>query len=1435
MDKQVFVSYGRKDAEAFTEALCERLMRENIPYCRDTEYLKDGYTWTEVIVQKIEESDILVAVLSHWAMRDKHSFCNKEIHHASKVGRTIIPVQLMEGCANLDIATSQTIQIQNWDVEKQLTDGIDRVIHVIRTGDYPESELTDVNYRLKPSDMSTELRGLIGSFVGREALINRIDDAVQNGRSRVVLIDGDPGVGKSALWAELIRQGKAAAYFRCMSGDEARARPEQFVRTVVYQLARNSSKFRKKIQPHDVPESFTDMVSILLAAPLNDLVQETPLVIAIDALDEGMDARGEFPLASKLQELVNCLPSFVRFIVTCRDVRTIRDLLPGHTRVHIDASEPENLLDVERYVLMRSKQPRFASAVKDPVAIRKTICTKAHGNFLYAKSMMDLIESDPDFNPADGSSYPADMKRMFLRHFKRAFPDPDRFGPVADMLSLICASLQPVGPEAIAAILDMEADDVKGRLRRLYPMLRLEGSGYVPFHRSLIDWLVPQAGEEHDYQASVTKGHRRIIAYCKDQLATGGEGAVYPLGRLPQHYLSLNDAQGLAAFLEDPRSLDHLDLSDLPGIRALWSFAFAPSGIPVKELLVERLPVLLHDNAEGTPISKQLARTVKVASLLARQGAHAQSRVLFESALQLLQRGATSAGVDAGTLQLDLAIELRNLEEFELSEKYFLQAEASIKSGHGEESALFALVNYRYATLLWQAGAQSAAKEEMWQRSLARYQQAASMLEKVGDPLWLPELYNDLSVLQSGLGWLAVKLASDAKESAQSQAAARSSALEWRNASVASCQRGLGLLEKLGVRDGTIPAELHYNLATHLLELYQLDFRKSIEVVDPLKEIHGHAVRSRELFTSAVGSDHEQVRSTERLVKSIEQLITIANSFFEHIGGRKEELAAMAMNADLREISMKCLLLPADLVQIHTDLYGSTKNPMFMLLLAELQCAILHYRRSDSASLISRFDPILAQWRETPAHAVTVNLLVIYFHMLQKLDAHEKARTILDEYVQLHYARGNGEPDDRPLMTLLGYLMQHDDRDQALDLIDQVQAGQRFSVFKDKPELMRLKASLLYMKGDFARAAAQQDLFLRHRFAKGGPEDATLIYQVDSLGLYQKSAGDFTSALDKYNQALRMAMERRPDDRLARAHILGNIASLHRDSGALEEAEREMNEVVALNREIFGGDHENCAMELVKRASILLLTGNHSQARNDIAQAMLTYEVRYAPETRDWNKARSLDLLRGYHRIMGDLEEGRMVFEQAREEYEGCRGSRRPVDRDRLEMFIDHGRMLHDHAHHDALGIFEQARDQLAALVGAEHYLCRMATCWSRLVSPDELDAHMQEDTLQHIARIEDSIGSGHPHAIELRLEFAARTHDPAAIESILESLRIGGAFMLGIASEKLGRAYRALGQVKNACAAYEKAAGHFTLVAAEHPLAQRCRRSLKDVMELKT
>ena len=147
-------------------------------------------------------------------------------------------------------------------------------------------------------------------FVGREYVFDAIANFLTNQPNGYFIIEGDPGMGKSAILAEYVRQTGCVAHFNVQGEYET---VEEFLKTVRSELIN-----RYQLTPPPIPADAKQY-----GAFLNELLAEAAqkrngerVVIAIDALDEVDSA--SHPTNGNILYLPRYLHEGIYFVMTRR-------------------------------------------------------------------------------------------------------------------------------------------------------------------------------------------------------------------------------------------------------------------------------------------------------------------------------------------------------------------------------------------------------------------------------------------------------------------------------------------------------------------------------------------------------------------------------------------------------------------------------------------------------------------------------------------------------------------------------------------------------------------------------------------------------------------------------------------------------------------------------------------------------------------------------------------------------------------------------------------------------------------------------------------------------------------------------------------------------------------------------------------------------------
>lgn len=533
---RIFLSYGRADANALAERLEQDLVRRGHRVWRDRSALKTGVSWEAQIEDAILSHEVFLCLLTPHAVRRPDGVCLDEISMARYNDRKIVPAMVIQCRQPLGIYRLDWVDLQDWQTPAGYERAFGQLLEAVERDAEVEGTCARIFSLLKPLDFGIEVSRLTRNFTGREWLFGRLDRWLADPRSRVFLITGDPGTGKSAILATLVhRNPHVAAVHFCMSSLADSLDPLRFVRSVAAQFASQMSDYRQALNELDREEfTETDPGSAfrrLIAGPLQREPPTRSALILVDALDESLRG-GERNIAALLRDRMDDLPPWIRIVASSRLQPEILDLFSDHGPEHIQATGEENLGDIDRYFGHRLKQPGLAALLTahgvDPAAVAERIKARSEGNFLYVTEVLRGIESGR-IDACDLDRFPVGLVGIYQSFFERLFPAGQGFEELRRLLGVAAAAREPLDSDHIARFLGGSAETVEILLQKVAPFFPCRGRLYHPYHKSILDWLNGEAGSNRTFRLNRAQGHQRIAAALM---------ADYRAGRLDRMVLS---------------------------------------------------------------------------------------------------------------------------------------------------------------------------------------------------------------------------------------------------------------------------------------------------------------------------------------------------------------------------------------------------------------------------------------------------------------------------------------------------------------------------------------------------------------------------------------------------------------------------------------------------------------------------------------------------------------------------------------------------------------------------------------------------------------------------------------------------------------------------------------------------------------------------------
>lgn len=253
-------------------------------------------------------------------------------------------------------------------------------------------------------------------FVGRRFVSDALDQFLQKAPSGYFIIAGEPGIGKSALMAQLVKIDQYVHHF--VVATQGINRADQFLENVCAQLI---AKYRLDRPAWLPPEASRDsaFLGTLLEEVSQGLGADRHAVILVDALDE-VDWRGR--TGENVLFLPRTLPRGVFIVVTMRRKEGILPQVENLEIFYLDSDSQGNREDVIAYITQFAQhaamQPRLSTWGTTLDAFVQTMLDKSEGNFMYLRYVLPAIERG-EFLHGTLTELPQGLTNYYERHWQK--------------------------------------------------------------------------------------------------------------------------------------------------------------------------------------------------------------------------------------------------------------------------------------------------------------------------------------------------------------------------------------------------------------------------------------------------------------------------------------------------------------------------------------------------------------------------------------------------------------------------------------------------------------------------------------------------------------------------------------------------------------------------------------------------------------------------------------------------------------------------------------------------------------------------------------------------------------------------------------------------------------------------------------------------------
>ncbi|XP_050337219.1 protein TANC2 isoform X2 [Bactrocera neohumeralis] len=393
-----------------------------------------------------------------------------------------------------------------------------------RNAIYKPANVQPVQLALKPLFFEVPLPEPDPPFIGRQWLLRELSNILTGTETPGVLINGNPGTGKTALILQLVEYScfgrrknsnsnsdpdgiycpinlghdriRALAshivgYHFCQADSNLTCLVPDFVHSLAAQLcqAPQLEAYREYLlsEPHlqdilSVKECIADAERVMRMAILEPLIvlkragkiPTKTCVILVDALCEAEYHRPDHghTIATFLAKMTQHFPSWLKVVATVRTqmLEFVKGL--SYTKMTLDSWASNDLLqkDMLDYITFRVNHSveiqNNIAAVKDhnsgQLKFIGHLQALTKGSMLYAKLILDLIERGQLV--IKSTSYkvlPVSLAQIFLLHFNLRFPTNSSFDKAAPILNVCLAALYPLTlNEIYYTICAMKTDEV---------------------------------------------------------------------------------------------------------------------------------------------------------------------------------------------------------------------------------------------------------------------------------------------------------------------------------------------------------------------------------------------------------------------------------------------------------------------------------------------------------------------------------------------------------------------------------------------------------------------------------------------------------------------------------------------------------------------------------------------------------------------------------------------------------------------------------------------------------------------------------------------------------------------------------------------------------------------------------------------------------------
>lgn len=324
--------------------------------------------------------------------------------------------------------------------------------------------------RAKVHDASFLIEQRTAGFVGRRFVFDAFERFLDEARSGYFLVTGEPGIGKSAIVAELARSRGWTRHFNVLPLGVTQ--PKTFLENVAAQLILHHGLDEEDLPPEAGRDG--GYLSNLLQRIVR---QGDRVVVLVDALDES-DSRGLAPGVNPLY-LPPVLPHGVHFLLTSQPLQDRLRIEGPLEPLTLDPDSADNRADVEELIGDHLGRPGLVAWVRaqemTATEFVSWMAERSEGNFMYLSHVLPALDRG-EYRDTSFERLPRGLDDYYASHWRRMRDaDPGTWEHRLRVLGALVAREAPVRADQLLPYTGLDDRRLVGQaLRQFRQFLRIE-------------------------------------------------------------------------------------------------------------------------------------------------------------------------------------------------------------------------------------------------------------------------------------------------------------------------------------------------------------------------------------------------------------------------------------------------------------------------------------------------------------------------------------------------------------------------------------------------------------------------------------------------------------------------------------------------------------------------------------------------------------------------------------------------------------------------------------------------------------------------------------------------------------------------------------------------------------------------------------------------